>query len=272
MQINYNGFINKLTGAEETTIASADRKYRKGEKSMMEIKEREFRVLEIVDRLRICQAVDIAWLAGYTDYTYCRKKLGELENSGLLQWKRDPVGAKCYFLTRKGLNEIGKHSSRPYEVSFTTNHTLVVARICTWLHIEHGANVFNMMTDMQLRKYLFGRNHRPDILLYGAAYEAELNHKKMGDLTANILANSRFDKQVWIIPNNKMAIARNLMTAAKAVEAEISILGLNQIERAVASADVHKNTWAEPVADERSEERLCLPPSIGNKYSKYFNY
>ena len=67
--------------------------------AMETVTEREYAVLLLVDRLRIARAVDIAWLGGYSDFSYCRKGLGKLHKMGLLQITRDAVGANCYYLS-----------------------------------------------------------------------------------------------------------------------------------------------------------------------------
>lgn len=47
-----------------------------------ELTDREYFVLIVIDALRICTAEVVAWLAGYTDYSYCRKSLMRLYNNG----------------------------------------------------------------------------------------------------------------------------------------------------------------------------------------------
>ena len=85
---------------------------------METISEREYESLAVIDRLRIARAIDVAWLAGYTDFSYCRKCLRKLQQMGLLQITRDAVGANCYYLSGRGLAVIGKKTSHPYEVSY----------------------------------------------------------------------------------------------------------------------------------------------------------
>ena len=142
------------------------------------ITDREYRVLAIIDKLRICRTNDLAWLAGYTDYSYCRKGIKKLENMRLIQSERDFSGAKCCFLTSRGLSRIEKATHHPYEISSTTNHALEVSVVCAWLCATKAANIFDMLTDSDLKRMYSKKAHCPDIVYDGIAYEIELNRKK----------------------------------------------------------------------------------------------
>ena len=115
------------------------------------ISDREHILLAVIDRLRIIRATDAAWLAGYTDYTYCRKCLRKLCDMGLLQICRDSAGSNCYYLSGRGLAVLGKQTSHTYEVSATTHHALVVGRVCAWLRRTEGASPGELLTDSVLR-------------------------------------------------------------------------------------------------------------------------
>ena len=140
------------------------------------ISDREHILLAVIDRLRIIRATDAAWLAGYTDYTYCRKCLRKLCDMGLLQICRDSAGSNCYYLSGRGLE---KQTSHTYEVSATTHHALVVGRVCAWLRHTEGASPGELLTDSVLRSKGDKQRHRPDIVFRGHAYEIELNHKPL---------------------------------------------------------------------------------------------
>ena len=136
--------------------------------------------------VKIARAIDVAWLAGYTDFSYCRKCLRKLQQMGLLQITRGTVGANCYYLSGRGLKAIGKGTSHPYEISYTTNHALLVGRVCSWLKITEGADPNAMLTDAILRANGANQRHRPDIVLGRKAFEVELNHKPLRILEKNI--------------------------------------------------------------------------------------
>ncbi len=226
-------------------------------------------MLEIVGKLKICRANDIAWLAGYTDYTYCQKGLIKLTDMGLLIAARDNVGAKCYYLTAKGLTEIGKHKSHVYEISYTTNHALAVTKVCAWICAKYGACVFDMVTDNDMKRGHTMRSHRLDIVYKGVAYELELNHKQVAVLAANMLANEQFRKQVWIVPDNKKNIENNLRQAAKKAMAEIEIVKLSQIEYELSGANIHENAFQDALG---TADAFTSPISLKrNKYSEYFD-
>lgn len=228
--------------------------------------EREYMMLEIIDRQRIVRAVELTWQAGYTDYTYCRKCLGKLEKYGYVTSARDMYGHKCYYLTGRGLSEIGKPWAHTYEMTYTTNHELTVARVATYLCITQGASIFDMFFDPQLKPRFARGEHRPDILLNDVAYEIELNHKRQEKLEQNVRSNERFAEQIWIVPRNKQKVARNLEKAAKAVAAEITILWLDDLEKVIANANVHNNRIVQRTGEEQVPEEDPAIKSVMDKY------
>ena len=236
---------------------------------MKTILERECILLAVIDRLRIVRAMDAAWLAGYTDYTYCRKCLRKLCGMGLLQICRDSAGSNCYSLTSRGLAMLGKQTSHTYEVSYTTNHTLTVGRICAWLRITEGAVPGELLTDSVLRQKGNKQRHRPDIVFRGCAYEIELNHKPLSLLEKNIRDNSSYQQQVWITPDNRPSIARNLNSCAQKMGVRIRVVSLSEIERQVDTADIHKNT--KDIGEWDEIESVDSMPEM-NSISKYTSY
>ena len=238
---------------------------------METVTEREYAVLLLVDRLRIARAVDIAWLGGYSDFSYCRKGLGKLHKMGLLQITRDAVGANCYFLTGRGLSVIGKGKSHPYEISYTTNHALLVGRVCSWLKITEGADPNAMLTDAILRANGANQRHRPDIVLGRKAFEVELNHKPLGILMKNIQANDSYGSQVWITPDSRPGIARNLLACAKKVGVEIKVIPLSAIEEQVSAANIHENSvCSESGTDIESVVSIPINSPV-DKYAAYLD-
>lgn len=176
-----------------------------------ELTDREYFVLIIIDALRICTAEVIAWLAGYTDYSYCRKSLMRLYNNGYVSIVKGNNGKNCYFLRSKGLKCIGKYNSRVYEVSSMTNHCLEVGIVCAWLRATRKLHFSDMMLDMQLRESQSVGEHRPDIVVDNLALEIELNHKRKETLTRNVLSNElNYDGQVWLVPQRKANIRRSI--------------------------------------------------------------
>ena len=238
---------------------------------METVTEREYAVLLLIDRLRIARAVDIAWLGGYSDFSYCRKGLGKLHKMGLLQITRDAVGANCYYLSGQGLKAIGKGTSHPYEISYTTNHALLVGRVCSWLRITEGAAPNAMLTDAILRANGSNQRHRPDIVLGRKAFEVELNHKPLGILMKNIQANDSYGSQVWITPDSRPGIARNLLACAEKVGMEIKVIPLSEIEKQVSAANIHENSsCSESGTDIESVVSIPVNSSV-NKYAAYLD-
>ena len=236
------------------------------------ITNRDYRLLEIMDKLRICRAAELAWLAGFSDFTFCRKKLVVLERLGLVQSVRDQQGAKCYYLTSAGLGKIGKFASRPYEVSYTTYHALAVASVCVWLYLMEQASIFDMLVDLDLKQFFVQKAHRPDIVLEGVAYEVELNHKPLVTLAQNIMSNEAFTRQVWLVPDERQNIARNLLAAAETAGAVIELVPLSQVYDRIAAADIHGNEYRAPSGEDAREAlRQLLASKQQNKLNKYYH-
>ena len=197
-------------------------------------------MLIIIDALRICTAEVVAWLAGYTDYSYCRKSLMRLYNNGYVSIVKGNNGKNCYFLRSKGLKSIGKYNSRVYEVSSMTNHCLEVGIVCAWLRATKKLHFSDMMLDMQLRESQAVGEHRPDIVVGNLAIEVELNHKRKDELT--------YDGQVWLVPQRKANIRRSLADIfADVIEDETAkILCLEDIHQELCLCNIHNNTWQAP--------------------------
>lgn len=229
----------------------------RGKRKVLSLSDREEKMLRVIDRLRISKSDDLAWLCGYSDYTYCRKCLRKLEINGYVKAAWDRRGKKCYYLSHRGLIEIGKVNSHEYELSYTTNHALLVGKVCRYIKIVDGIGIDDMITDVMMKTMFKRSEHRPDIIVGNECYEVELNHKKMETWESNILSNERFEKQYWIVPDEKMNIARNLDKAAKTVAADIRIVMMSEIDRVLCDADIHSN--------KREDMRIELDDSIMEK-------
>ena len=250
---------------------------RKREK-IISLSEREKKMMEVIDKLRIARSEDLAWLCGYSDFSYCRKCLRKLEVNGFVNIASDRKGKKCYYLSGKGLNEIGKMNSHVYEISYNTNHELLVGRVCSYLKIVEGKNIDDMITDLMMKNMFKRKEHRPDLIIDNVCYEVELNHKKIEKWEKNILSNERFDRQVWIVPDDKRNIAKNLVAIAKRVAVDIEILYLSVIKRIVSDANIHNNVKDEKIemkfqADvmlkEKKESGIDSGESIVDRFLSY---
>ena len=114
------------------------------------------------------------------------------------------------------------------------------------------------------------QRHRPDIVFRGHAYEIELNHKPLSLLEKNIRDNNSYQQQVWVTPDNRLSIARNLNNCAQRVGVRIQTIPLAEIEKQVATADIHKNKRDTGTWDE-IESVVAMPETHSmSKYTSYF--
>lgn len=209
----------------------------------MRQKDRDEYIFWILSRLNIARAIDICWLAGFTDLTYVRKKLLQLIRQGYLGvYVID--GYKCYYLLNKGMREIGRYG-RVYEQSYTTYHVLEVARVCTWLYVKAGVSFEDCYTDKRLMTLFKNKKiHRPDIICGGQAFEIERTVKTLERLKKNIEANKEYEKQIWLIPKRKVQLKRNILSIAEKYGINnVEVRYLEAVSVEVEEADVHQNVF-----------------------------
>ena len=128
-----------------------------------------------------------------------------------------------------------------------------------------------MLTDAILRANGANQRHRPDIVLGRKAFEVELNHKPLGILMKNIQANDSYGSQVWITPDSRPGIARNLLACAKKVGVEIKVIPLWAIEEQVSAANIHENSvCSESGTDIESVVSIPINSPV-DKYAAYLD-
>lgn len=231
---------------------------------------RDIFILYILAGLGIARAFDIAILAGFTNYTYARKRLYFL-------MKLELIGCECldrekiYYLTYKGYREI-ERMHRTYEINSTTLHDVEVARIASYLYLTHGISYMDMLTDRQMKFLMKGSKiHRPDIVVESTSYEYERTLKTWQQLRQNVKANSRFEKQVWIVPDNKKTIQERILNFAKESLIEnVEVLKLSEVNDVVKNFNLKDNELrSEPILGERNYE--LLTQNNNSELNKYLH-
>ena len=87
----------------------------------------------------------------------------------------------------------------------------------------------------------------------------------------NIQANDSYGSQVWITPDNRPSIARNLLTCAKKIGVEIKVIPLLEIEGQVSAANIHENSvCSESGTDIESVVSIPINSPV-DKYAAYLD-
>ena len=87
----------------------------------------------------------------------------------------------------------------------------------------------------------------------------------------NIQANDSYGSQVWITPDSRPGIARNLLACAEKVGVEIKVIPLSEIEKQVSAANIHENSsCSESGTDIESVVSIPVNSSV-NKYAAYLD-
>ncbi|MDD3138644.1 MAG: hypothetical protein PHX08_06705 [Lachnospiraceae bacterium] len=235
----------------------------------MELNERDRLVLQVLKAVNVCRSEELTWLSGFTDITYCRKRLQTLEKENYIKSYKPEVKHKYYTLTYKGQTEL-EYKGKVYEFNEGTEHTLGTTTLITWLYIQYGISIFDVKTDRQLRKLSNTKMlHRPDVLLQGTAYECERTYKVLKRVEKNIMDNERFDKQIWVVPDSKQIIRENIKKVIKKnMLQDVEILSFDRIREDIKNADIHSNVMRnhkmlpdiEPVVNDTE---------FDDKFSKY---
>ncbi len=172
----------------------------------------EVLIMDILSKLVIAGIKDITILAGYHDESVCRKKIKELIGAGLVNKQPSGNGTLMYFLSKKGLSELGINR-RPFEYrNQNTNHELMVGKAASYMYIVHGLSIYDMEFDRSQRSSADNTNI-PDILYAGGkrAVEIELTLKEKNRLEEKFLnVTQSYDLVRWIYPEERPSINARL--------------------------------------------------------------
>lgn len=190
-------------------------------------------ILETIFFLKAATAKTITILTDNSDETYIRKILYRMEKEGYTDTTRTDTGKKVYYLTDKGIRELGERNRR-YEPNSNLYHLLTIGTVCSYLRITQGAAPEDMITDIRAGAYIKAGRHRPDIIHGCTAYEVELHSKAQDRETAAVYSNSLYyQRQIWIIPENRNGIIKGIRRASERTGAQVEIITAETIERTV---------------------------------------
>ena len=217
------------------------------------LKGRKRELVELLGRVEVAYAMDLAILCGAREFTATRKRLSELVKDGYVfeAW-RD--GSKIYYLTAEGMNQIETRMKRIYNPKgATTDHALLITKMAAYISIAANVSAKSIIFDKEIQGLQSfssinkdrGRDkfHSPDLICGSNCYEIELNAKSKSRLVDNFRSNARlFNKQIWVTPNNLPSLNRHLRDLSDEFKSNIVIISVENLESKMKNIDISDNT------------------------------
>ncbi len=203
------------------------------------ITDKEYIVLECLDKFDVVGARQIAILVGNKEESVPRRRVNDLIEDKLVKdcWKE---GKKAYSLTGSGLNSLEKRRKEYVPGGFTTEHKLLISEVATFIHLRYGISFYSMYQDKDFNNMSLG--HAPDLAIGNICYEIELNSKTLSRLDKNFKINAKnFKTQIWVVPSRLKALQSNLKGLAKKYNCDTRIWILEDIQKYVKEADLKDN-------------------------------
>ena len=206
--------------------------------SEIRVVDRDYRIIEEINRWRVCTGRAITALAGFGGTRACDRRLSKLCQAGYLERKRVLYGTPgIYTITHKGRLLAGL-PERPESIRVEQiPHDIAVVETAIYFHKVKGIPLSDITTEKQLHQQDgFGvRKHRPDFVITRKnktyCVEVELSLKAKARLEANIRANFlAYDFQIWIVPDKQCRIYQILADNRKQYQ-DISILELQEVQK-----------------------------------------
>ncbi|MCL2592409.1 MAG: hypothetical protein FWD82_03495 [Defluviitaleaceae bacterium] len=196
------------------------------------------KIMEEIDRWRVCQGRHIRELAGFSGQRACDRRLRKLIEAGYIKRERILYGvAGIYSNTIKTLGKMGvSFRNRKIRVEQIT-HDIAVVDTAIYFNKRHGIEFSNMQTEIELHRLDgFGiRKHRPDFVFTKdgklICVEVELSLKAKHRFI-NIMRDnfSNYEKQIWVVPSLNSKIAQTLVNN-KLAYSNIELLELGEIQK-----------------------------------------
>lgn len=200
--------------------------------------ERDYIVLNEIDRWRVITGRQIAKIAGFPSQRTGDRRLKKLLVAGYIDRKKILYGLPClYFLTQKGKVLIGAPRYTEKIRIEQIKHDLAVVDTAIYLHQKLGIPYSCIISEKQLHRTdgFAKRRHRPDFVLTDETQkticaEVELSLKAKERLQKNVKDNFiNYDLQIWVVPSMQHKIAL-LLKAEQTAYNDIEILELSEVQ------------------------------------------
>jgi len=171
--------------------------------------DRDYRILEDIERFRFCLSRHIKLLAGFEGQRACDRRLKILIEAGYIDRKKVLYGVpSVYFLTHKGKILIGANKRQDKIRVEKIPHDIAVVETAIYFMLKYKINSDEIVTEKELNsKSGFGeRKHSPDFII------EKDNKKYCIEVELSLKAKTRFEK---IVENNYLEYDTQFWITAK---------------------------------------------------------
>lgn len=237
--------------------------------------EKDKEIIQKIEKYGVLKAKNISMLCGYNDVSYTRRRLLKMEKGNIV--KSEQLGyEKIYMLTNKGKTAIGK-STKTFKINSLIFHYLSIGDVAAYLYIVSNVAENQIESDRELKvKFNSTTYHVPDLAIGDTCYEVELNQKSTKDILKNVRDNARnFKKQIWIIPNDKQGIRKQLKNIREELgtpKESLMFLSLDKIENYIDSyfENVKVGNYQKNQKKEVNESIVSITPNTKNETLQRF--
>lgn len=211
---------------------------KENEKYKLRLVERDYIVLNEIDKWRVITGRQIAKTAGFPSQRTGDRRLKKLLVAGYIDRKKILYGLPyLYFLTKKGKVLINAPKYKEKIRIEQINHDLAVVDTAIYLNKKLNIPYYNILSEKQLhRKDGFShRTHKPDLVLIDETKkticaEIELSLKAKERLKKNIKDNFlNYDLQIWVVPSMQHKISM-ILKEEQATYNDIEIMELSEVQ------------------------------------------
>lgn len=208
----------------------------------MRLVERDYMVLQELDRWRFCLSRHLCYLGGFGSRSACDKRLRKLVDAGYIDHKRMLYGvAGEYFLTYKGKALLGQSKRLDTIRVDRIPHDIAVLDTVIYFMLKEGVS----LSDIQSEKQMHGldgftrRRHRPDFIYStaGKTYcvEVELSPKSKERFEQNLKQNFyEYEVQHWVVSKAQVKITEMLQQNSNTYP-NIKIITLEEVKTYVSN-------------------------------------
>lgn len=208
----------------------------------MRLTERDYLILNEVERWRFCLGRHIKLLADFSGERACDRRLKALIDAEYLSRKKILYGVpSVYSLTHKGKSLIGVNV-RPdkFRIEQIT-HDIAVLDSAIYFISKFNISLSDILTEKQLhsRDGFSNRKHCPDFVFSQdggpSPVEVELSTKSKVRFTKIVeAAYLEYQKQYWVVPENRFSILDRLQTLSNTYSG-IEVVFLEEVQSYVKS-------------------------------------
>ena len=198
---------------------------------------RDYRIIQEIDRWRVCQGRHIKELTGFDGQRACDRRLRKLIEAGYIKREKILYGVAGIYRNTSKAKKIADLPNAEQKIRLEQlKHDIVVLDTAIYFNKKFRISYEDMKTEIELhRQDGFGvRKHRPDFTFIKenktACVEVELTLKAKERFENNIKNNfMQYAWQIWIVPNMNTKIAV-LLRNNKPLYNNIRIIELKEVQ------------------------------------------